>query len=301
MLTLKNAIEQYIDDFLVLEKGLSHAAITAYRTDLKQYFDFAADQNIENVSDIKLQFIENFSTLLTEKQYASSSISRKLSAVRNFHKFCCAESICDHDPTEFLHSKRQVRKLPKVIPSENIEKLMEMPLDSEPSGIRDRAMLEMLYSCGLRISELVELKLTQLHLDDEIIRVVGKGSKTRYVPIGSKALYALKRYLELSRPDYKRKGADDTGSVFLNRFGKQINRVGAYGIITGYLERAYPDKNYTPHTLRHSFATHIIEGGGDIRTVQELLGHVSINTTQIYTHINSAYLRSVVEKYHPRG
>lgn len=301
MLTLQSAIEQYIEDFLVLEKGLSSAAVSAYKTDLRQYLDFMTEQKTESVSEIKLQDIERFVAGLNEKKYAVSSVARKISAVKTFHKFCNAEGLSDSDPTEFLHSGRQIRKLPKVIPSESIDKLMEMPLDSTPAGMRDRAMLEILYGCGLRISELTNLTLTQLHLSDEIIRVVGKGDKTRFVPVGSKALYALKRYLELGRPDFRKPNADDKGVVFLNRFGKPMSRVGAYGIITNYFERAFPGKKYTPHTLRHSFATHIIEGGGDIRTVQELLGHASIATTQIYTHLDSAYLRSVMEKYHPRG
>jgi len=301
MMTLQRAIEQYIEDFLILEKGLSAASVGAYKTDLRQYFDFMTELKIESVSEIKLEDIEKFISDLNEKKYAVSSVARKISAVKTFHKFCNAEGLSDSDPTEFLHSHRQLRKLPKVIPSESIDKLMEMPLDSTPSGIRDRAMLEVLYGCGLRISELTNLTLTQLHLSDEILRIVGKGNKTRFVPIGSKALYALKRYLELGRPDFRKTNADDRGVVFLNRFGKPLGRVGAYGIITDYLERTFPGKNYTPHTLRHSFATHIIEGGGDIRTVQELLGHASIATTQIYTHLDSVYLRNVMQKFHPRG
>lgn len=301
MLTLKAAMEQYVDDYLLLEKGLSSATVSAYGRDLRQYRDYLEGKGKEKLSGLELGDIENFVNRLRENGLALSSIARKISALRTFHRFCLTEGLSENDPTEFLKSRQPKRRLPRVIPSEDIEKLMELPSDSTPVGMRDRAMLEMLYGCGLRISELVNLALTHIHLTDEIIRVEGKGDKTRFVPIGSKALRALHRHLEMGRPDFVKSETDDAGTLFLNRFGKPLSRVGAYGIIKAYLKRAYPGKDYTPHTLRHSFATHIIEGGGDIRTVQELLGHESIATTQIYTHLDRRYLKSIVSRYHPRG
>jgi len=301
MMLIKSAVEQFIDDYLVLEKRLSNASISAYKTDLNQYENFLGQNKLTELAKIQLGDIEKFVGELRDRKLAQSSIARKISAVRSFHLFCLNEGFAERDPSELLKIRQPHRKLPKVIPSEYIDRLMEMPLNSEPAGIRDRAILELMYGCGLRISELTNLSLTQLHLSDEILRVEGKGNKTRFVPIGRKAREALQRYLDLTRPGLIRKKSADEGKVFLNRLGKPISRIGVYNIIRNYLERAFPGKNYTPHTLRHSFATHIIEGGGDIRTVQELLGHVSISTTQIYTHLDRKFLQSIMTKYHPRG
>jgi integrase/recombinase XerD len=300
MSELKSAIERYLEDFLLLEKGSSQTTIKSYRTDLEQYYEFLADINIDRLDNIGLANIDAFLSFLREKDFSPNSVARKISAIRTFHRFCLNEGLTQNDPTEFLKIRLPHRRLPKIIPSEQMDRLMELPL-GDAIGLRDKAMLEMLYGCGLRISELINLTLTQLHLQDEIIRVIGKRGKTRFVPLGSKAHKALMDYIEKVRSDFLRQGSKDEGVLFLNIRGKKLSRVGVYMIIKDYLERAFPGKNYTPHTLRHSFATHIIEGGGDIRTVQELLGHESIATTQIYTHLDRQYLRSVVKEYHPRG
>jgi len=301
MLPLKSAIEQYIDDYLLVEKGLSAAAVSAYSGDLRQYRQLLEDKGIKYIEKIELKHIEDFIINLRERGLASASVARKVSSLRNFHKFCLIEGLSPTDPSENIKIRQPLRKLPKVIPLEAINTLMELPLTSTPAGKRDRSMLETLYGCGLRISELTGLNLTQIHLKDGILRVEGKGGKTRFVPIGMKALEALSDYIETARPDFIKKSKVDQGRVYLNKFGKPLSRVGAYNIVKGYIDRAFPGKDYTPHTIRHSFATHIIEGGGDIRTVQELLGHVSIATTQIYTHLDRKYLQSIVAKYHPRG
>ena len=294
------ALEQFFEH-LLLERGLAPATLSSYQYDLKQYRGFLAAEEIEDIDNISLTLVDKFIDSLRKEGLNPSSISRKISAIRTFHKFCLNEGLTETDPTESLVSRQPIRRLPKVIPSEIIDKLMNLPSDSGREGIRDKAMLELLYGCGLRISELVDLALGYLNIEDEIMRVVGKGEKTRIVPLGSHALKALNRYLEMGRPNFVKRGTDDKGRVFLNRFGEPLSRGGAYQIVKGYLKRAYPGKEYSPHTLRHSFATHILEGGANIRTVQELLGHESIATTQIYTHLDKSYLREVVRKYHPRG
>lgn len=300
MTGLESAFEQYIE-FIMLEKGVSAATLGAYQVDLKQYLGFLTDSGVFEPENVKLRETAKYLRTMQEAGLSDNSIVRKVSAVRSFHKFCVNENICDSDPTEFLSVRNPIRRIPKVIQSNLMSALLDLPSDSTPEGYRDRAMLETLYGCGLRISELVNLTLGQLHLSDGVVRIVGKGDKTRFVPIGSFAMMALKKYLEMGRVNFMKKNNDDKGRVFLNQRGKPLTRVGAYMIVMEYIKRAYPDKDYTPHTLRHSFATHLLEGGADIRTVQELLGHVSIATTQIYTHIDKTYLREVIKSYHPRG
>ena len=297
---ISSALEQFFEH-LLLERGLAPATLSSYQYDLKRYRGFLAAEEIKDIDNISLILVDKFIDILRKEGLNPSSISRKISAIRTFHKFCLNEGLTETDPTESLIARQPIRRLPAVIPSEIIDKLMNLPSDSTRGGIRDKAMLELLYGCGLRISELVDLALGYLNIEDEIMRVVGKGEKTRIVPLGSHALKALNRYLEMGRPNFVQRGADDKGRVFLNRFGEPFSRGGAYQIVKGYLKRAYPGKEYSPHTLRHSFATHILEGGADIRTIQELLGHESIATTQIYTHLDKSHLREVVRKYHPRG
>lgn len=300
-MNLKEAISQFLDDYLLLERGLSPATIAGYAIDLRQYRGFLDERGIESLARISREEVEGFVSSLKENRLAPSSVTRKISALRVFHKFCLNEDLCSKNPTEFLTTRQPVRRLPKVIPSESIGRLMEMPSSGTPAGLRDRAMLEMLYGCGLRISELVNLSLHHLHLTDGIIRVEGKGGRVRFIPVGSKALEAVKRYLEMSRPDFINRERPDQGGLFLNKNRRRLGRVGAYMIVKDYLDRAFPGEGYSPHTLRHSFATHILEGGANIRTVQELLGHVSISTTQIYTHLERSHLREVIKSYHPRG
>ncbi len=298
---LKEAISQFLNDYLLLEKGLSQASIAGYGTDLEQYRQFMEEDRIEDIEKIADTQVEGFISFLQGRGLASSSVTRKTSALRNFHRFCLNEGLSCGNPAEFLTARQPVRKLPKVIPSESIEGLMEMPSAETPPGLRDLAMLELLYGCGLRISELVNLTLQHLHLKNGVVRVEGKGGKVRFVPAGGKAQEAVNRYLMRARPDFIRPDRAQQERLFLNNRGLPLGRIGAYTIVKGYLDRAYPGKGFTPHTLRHSFATHILEGGANIRTVQELLGHESIATTQIYTHLDRSHLREVVMSFHPRG
>jgi len=293
-------LEQFYE-YILLEKGLSPRSVEAYQTDLRQYSGFLRDIDVLKLNDVELDHLENLLKDFREGGFSQSSIARKTSAIRSFHKFCFSENLAKGDPTEFLVSRKPIQRLPQVIPSESMVTLLDLPSEFTPAGRRDRAMLEMLYGCGLRISELVNLKIGQMHLEDGIIRVAGKGDKTRFVPLGSFAQKSLTTYLESSRPDLLLNAKNDTGIIFLNTRGNPLTRVGAYLIVKKYLVRAFPHKDYSPHTLRHSFATHLMEGGADIRTVQELLGHVSIATTQIYTHLERSHLREIITSYHPRG
>jgi integrase/recombinase XerD len=299
MFEITKALEQFFD-YLLLEKGSGAKTVSAYRSDLEAYRQHLLEENITDLEVITLKEVEGFFIGLHTSGRKRSSIARKGSALRGFHKFCLNEGLCATDPTEFYKAPHITRKLPKVIPSENIEKLMLMPSDSEAYGMRDRAMLELLYGCGLRISELVDLAMGNIYMEEGIVRITGKGDKTRFVPVGRMAKTAVQRYLDLARPQFLGK-AVDSGKLFINRRGKGISRIWAYKRVKEYLERAFPQANYSPHTLRHSFATHLLEGGADIRTVQELLGHSSISTTQIYTHLDYLYLKEVIKSYHPRG
>lgn len=297
---ISSAVEQFYE-YILLEKGLSPRSVEAYQIDLRQYTGFLNDAGVLKLDDVELHHLENLLKDFRKGGFSQASIARKISAIRSFHKFCYSENLAKNDPAEFLVSRRPVQRLPKVIPSESMAALLDLPSEFTPAGRRDRAMLEMLYGCGLRISELVNLKIGQLHLDDGIVRIVGKGDKTRFVPLGSYARKFLTTYLESGRPDLLVKAKKDSGIIFLNMQGNPLTRVGAYLIVRKYLDRAFPDKHYSPHTLRHSFATHLMEGGADIRIVQELLGHVSIATTQIYTHLERSHLREIITSYHPRG
>jgi len=300
MYQLNSALEQFLDH-LLLEKSLSPATLSAYSTDLRQYAVFLIDLNINSLEAIELAHLDNFVRILQHHGLSAASITRKISALRGFHKFCLNEGLTENDPTEFLQMRQPLRRLPEVIPSELIDKLLCLPSEFHPAGIRDRALLELIYGCGLRISEAVNLTLGNLHLKDRLIRVLGKGSKTRFVPLGSLAHNALIHYLESVRPGFADCASEDKGFIFLNQRGNPLSRGGAFVIIKSYLKRAFPNQDYSPHTLRHSFATHLLEGGAGIRTVQEMLGHVSIATTQIYTHLDRSHLVEVIKTYHPRG
>ena len=297
---ISSAIEQFYE-YILLEKGLSPRSVEAYQIDLRQYTGFLNEAGVQKLDEVELNHLENLLKDFRKGGFSQASIARKTSAIRSFHRFCFSENLAENDPAEFLVSRKPVQRLPKVIPSESMAALLDLPSEFTSTGRRDRAMLEMLYGCGLRISELVNLKIGQLHLDDGIIRVEGKGDKTRFVPLGSFARESLITYLESGRPDLLLNAKNDTGIIFLNARGNPLTRVGAYMIVRKYLDRAFPEKHYSPHTLRHSFATHLMEGGADIRIVQELLGHVSIATTQIYTHLERSHLREIITSYHPRG
>jgi len=272
---------------LALEKALSDNTQFAYRNDLSRYIKYLQEKDINRVEDITPMILQNYIGQLYDIGLASSSMARNFSALRSFHRFLVQMDVTTYDPTEILETPKLKRSLPSVLSVEEIDRLLEQPDLSTPLGIRDRAMLEVLYGCGLRISELLQLQLDNLYLEEEIIRVRGKGSKERFIPIGKEAIYHLKIYLARVRPllaDLSR----SKNVVFLNHRRK-------------YVVQANINQDVHPHTFRHCFATHLLDNGADLRSVQELLGHADISTTQIYTHITQKQLTEVYKRYHPRG
>lgn len=295
----KVAVNDYVD-FVRLEKSLSDNSVSAYRTDMQKLIDFMEGIGVEPES-VTMEQIQNFLAYLNDLGLKKRSQSRVLSAIRGFFKYLMIEEVIDSDPTELIESPKIGRKLPEVLSVHEID-AMEAAIDlSKPDGHRNKAMIETLYSCGLRVSELVSLKLTDLFFDDGYIRVIGKGDKERLVPIGSKAIKDVGKYLEQRNSVAFRIDPAATNIVFLNRWGRQLTREMVFTIIKKYARLAGIKKNISPHTLRHSFATHLVEGGADLRAVQEMLGHESIQTTEIYTHVDKEFLRETIMKFHPHN
>lgn len=284
-----------------LEKGLSDNSIEAYSRDIDKLQQYADIQSTKlNPEAVTLADLRLFINWVNELGMIPSSQARILSGIKSFYKYLLVEDMIKNDPAELLESPKKQRKLPDTLSIRDVNKLIEAIDLSKPEGARNKAIIEVLYSCGLRVSELTELKLSNLYLDIEFIKVVGKGSKERLVPIGGEAVKALKIWIENVRVHVQvKKGEEDL--VFLNRRGSRLSRVYIFMLIKQLAEMAGIKKSISPHTIRHSFATHLVEGGADLRAVQEMLGHESITTTEIYTHLDREYLKSVITDYHPRN
>jgi len=285
-------------DYLTVERQVADNTVDAYQRDLLRYIRFLEQHSATAPESVTPQTIYSFLEMLHELTLSSSSVSRNLSAVRAFHHFLIGEGISKEDPTQNIVVPKPWMKLPEVLSSEEMERLLEQPDISTPGGIRDRTMLETAYATGTRVSELVNLKLTDIFWSDEFIRVLGKGDKERLVPIGKTALGWMQTYIQGPRQTLAALGVS-RDKVFLNRFGKQLSRQSVWIFIKKYALEAGIKKFISPHTIRHSFATHLIEGGADLRAVQEMLGHSDIITTQIYTHLDRDYLKQVHHSYHP--
>ncbi len=287
--------------YLKLEKGLSGNSVEAYSRDIEKLQQYAESLPAQLKPDaFTLNDLRNFIMWVNELGMLPSSQARVLSGVKSFYKYLLIEDIIKNDPAELLESPKKQRKLPTVLSYQDIENLLAAIDLSKPEGQRNKAILEVLYSCGLRVSELTELKLSNLYLDIEFIKVLGKGSKERLVPIGGEAIKALNIWIKNVRVHVPiRKGEEDM--VFLNRRGSRLSRVYVFMLIKQLAETAGIKKVISPHTLRHSFATHLVEGGADLRAVQEMLGHESITTTEIYTHLDREYLKEVITSFHPRN
>ncbi len=287
--------------YLKLEKGLSGNSVEAYSRDIEKLQQYAESLPAQLKPDaFTLNDLRNFIMWVNELGMLPSSQARVLSGVKSFYKYLLIEDIIKNDPAELLESPKKQRKLPTVLSIQDIERLLSAIDLSKPEGQRNKAILEVLYSCGLRVSELTELKLSNLYLDIEFVKVLGKGSKERLVPIGGEAIKALKLWIENVRVHVPiKKGEEDM--VFLNRRGSRLSRVYVFMLIKQLAEMAGIKKVISPHTLRHSFATHLVEGGADLRAVQEMLGHESITTTEIYTHLDREYLKEVITSFHPRN
>jgi integrase/recombinase XerD len=286
--------------YLITEKGLSANSVDAYLHDVNLLARFASEElKLEDPSLVQHQQLEQFLALLFDLGMSASSQARILSGLRSFFLFLKLEQAIAEAPTEWLEGPKLMRKLPDVLTVEEINRLLAALDLSRPDHVRNKAMIETLYSCGLRVSELVNLRISCLYPDAEIIRVTGKGNKERLVPIGSEALESIDIYLQHIRPTLLKASKNDD-FVFLNRLGTPLSRVMMYNIIKDLTKTAGIHKKVSPHVFRHSFATHLIEGGADLRAVQMMLGHSSITTTEIYTHLNQEYLRTTMAQYHPR-
>jgi integrase/recombinase XerD len=287
--------------YLKLERSLSENSIEAYSRDIEKLYQYADIQvNKPNPESITLSDLRQFIVWASELGMIPSSQARILSGIKSFYKYLLMEDLIKSDPSELLESPKIQRKLPDTLSINDINKLIDAIDVSKPEGARNKAILEVLYGCGLRVSELTELKLSNLYLDIEFIKVVGKGSKERLVPIGGSAVNALKIWIENIRVHIPiKKGEEDL--VFLNRRGTRLSRVYIFMVIKQLAEIIGINKTISPHTFRHSFATHLVEGGADLRAVQEMLGHESITTTEIYTHLDREYLKGTIIQYHPRS
>ena len=284
--------------YLKLEKSLSTNTIDAYLTDLDKLLRFLSEENI-HVYDVTLEHLETFSAGLLDLGIHPSSQARILSGIRAFYRFLVMDGRLDADPTELLESPQTGFHLPEVLTVEEIDNLIESIDLSTPEGQRNRTMLEVLYSCGLRVSELCTLKLSDLYLEQGFIKVDGKGSKQRLVPISPRAIKELHYYFIDRNAIAIKPGYEDF--VFISRRGKNISRIMVFHIIKELADRIGLTKNISPHTFRHSFATHLLEGGANLRAIQTMLGHESIGTTEIYTHIDRNMLRSEIIEHHPRN
>jgi len=285
--------------YLQLEKSLANNSVEAYLTDIDKVTTYLQTLNdLKTPEQLTLKDLEKFVQWIAELGMTATSQARIISGLRNFYKYCLVEQITTTDPTILLEAPKLKRALPDVLSFTEIEQIIAQIDLSKPQGERNKAILETLYSCGLRVSELVNLKISCLYLDVGFIRVIGKGDKERLVPIGSDAIKFITIYKENNRVHNKVKmGQEDF--LFLNRGGSKLSRVMIFLILKDLAKKAAITKNISPHTFRHSFATHLVEGGADLRAVQEMLGHESITTTEIYTHLDRAFLRTTLQQFHP--
>jgi integrase/recombinase XerD len=286
-------------DFLALESGHSANTVESYLRDLRRLGEFAASRGVRDPDRLTRSLLRDFVYLLKDLGLSPASIRRGVSAIRTYYGFLVGEGRVAADPSDRLESPRRGRVLPETLSVREVEALLGAPQVDQPLAWRDRALLELAYGAGLRVSELCALNLTDLLLSENLVRVFGKGGKERLVPIGRSVIGAASVYLHTMRPALDR--GKSRGRVFLNVRGQPLSRVGAWGIVKRATQRAGITKRVTPHTLRHSFATHLLEGGADLRAVQEMLGHADLSTTQIYTHVDREYLRSIHKQFHPRG
>jgi len=286
-------------DFLSLEQGASPQTIDAYRRDLGRFVEFAITKGARAPVDVTARLLRDFVYQLKDIGLAPASIRRSVSALRTYYRFLLADGIVVRDPSERLETPKRWRTLPEVLTVDEVQRLLAPPTLDDPLYFRDRALLELAYGAGLRVSEWITLGVRDLVLEEALVRVFGKGSKERLVPIGRQAIAAVAIYVRELRPRLEK--GEGKGVLFLNARGQPLTRMGAWKILQRHVERAGIEKRVTPHTLRHSFATHLLEGGADLRAVQEMLGHADISTTQIYTHVDREYLRSVHRQFHPRG
>lgn len=286
--------------FLTVEKGLAKNTLISYERDLKSYLAYM--KNVEQLNtwnEVRRASIIQFLARLKDQGKSPKTLARHIASLRSFHQFLIREKITEQDPTIHIESPKQERSLPKVLSMEEVEALLEAPKLTDAFGFRDKAMLELLYATGMRVSELINLDMSDIHATMGFVRCIGKGNKERIIPIGHTALEAIEEYLQNGR--VKLQSEHKTDSLFLNHHGNRLTRQGFWKILKKLSKDARIEKELTPHTLRHSFATHLLTNGADLRAVQEMLGHADISTTQIYTHVTNVRLKDVYKKFHPRA
>lgn len=296
-------MEEFLKEYLTIlryEKNLSDNTSKSYQNDLSKFYSFLKDNDISDLNDITSSTLIKFFEIQRKLGVDSSTTARYMSSIKGFFSYLEQNNYIEKNPTEKLSSVKKSRKLPSVLTFGEIEKILNVPNTNDIAGLRDKSILETFYSSGLRVSELINLKINDLFFDDEVIRVLGKGSKERIVPIGSSAIKWLKEYLMRSRPFLEKKSKSQN-FVFLNKRGTKLSRMWIWNIVNNCAKEAGIAKEIHPHTFRHSFATHLLEGGADLRAVQEMLGHADISTTQIYTHVDRNYIKQVHKDHHPRG
>lgn len=302
--TLRDPYRDYLETFLnylVLERNFSENTRVSYQNDLERYL-LRMQETLSTSSAITQDIIRNFIYELHKTGLEASSVARNISAIRSLHKFLLSERMLDTNPAEHIYQPKPARTLPSVLSLDEINRLLEAPMKQHPPKkllIRDRAMLEFLYASGVRVSELLDLQQQNLYFEEGFIRVFGKGSKERLVPLGASAIAWTQRYQTELRPLLA--GKDSQEVLFLNARGKKLSRMAVFTMVRQYAMLAGIEKTISPHTFRHTFATHLLEGGADLRAVQEMLGHSSIIATQIYTHIDRSFIKEVHKTFHPRG
>jgi integrase/recombinase XerD len=286
-------------DYLSLEAGHSPLTVESYLRDLTRMVRFAELKNVRAPSQVTRAFLRDFIYALKDLGLEPATIRRQVSAIHTYYRFLLGEGAVEDDPSDRLETPRRARTLPDVLSLKEVEAMLSSPGAEEPLAWRDRALLELAYGAGLRASELSGLSVNDLEMSEGLVRVIGKGSKERLVPIGRQVIGTVSVYLNTVRPALDRGRTE--GRLLLNARGQPLSRVGIWCVVKQHAKRASSRKRVTPHTLRHTFATHLLEGGADLRAVQEMLGHADLSTTQIYTHVDREYLRKVHRQYHPRG
>jgi integrase/recombinase XerD len=296
---MRELLKEYLSS-LKLERNLSDNTIAAYKNDISTLINFLQSNNITDLSETSFNHLTSFYKSISKLGLSSRSMARYYSSLNGFFRYLFTNGYIKLNPMEKLSAPKLSKSLPVVLNVSEVESILEKPNVKNKLGLRDKVILEMLYACGLRVSELINLKLSDLFLNEEMIRVLGKGSKERLVPIGSSAIKWCNQYLKNSRPLIVKRLKSEN-NLFLNSRGTKITRMGVWNIVNKYVTEAGIKKEVHPHTFRHSFATHLLEGGADLRAVQEMLGHVDISTTQIYTHIDREYIKQMHGDFHPRG
>lgn len=297
-MAINNILMDYLH-YLKVERGLSENTINSYGIDLKLFLEYLRENEIPSFKQVNKEVIVNYMQSEKNNNKANSSILRSVSSLRKFFQYLAQEKIIEKDPMLLIDTPKKKQYLPQVLTKEEVEKLLRSPNTGQVLGLRDRAMLELMYATGLRISEIINLKLEDLHLTMGTLQTLGKGHKERIVPVGDEAIKWVNRYLEEARPKLLKQKRSNY--LFLNFHGNNLTRQGVWKNLKAEVRKAGIQKNITPHTLRHSFATHILENGADLRIVQELLGHADISTTQIYTHLSNKQLADIYNRAHPRA